>query len=1300
MKKSLFVLVCILGLWDISLGQNFEPGEQAKGYLDNKNVSIDYSTGTLHYAIPLFSITSGEYTLPIFLQYSSRGVKMDAFAGMCGYNWNLNTGGVITRTVRGGIADEQNRGMEGPSVIIPPTRPLPEPTCYVEEVRDEEHDIFTAIFNGKSVNFIIRKNIPQKEWDFIIEPLEKTNVKIEHGLVEKDSLGYLIHDWIVTDVDGTRYIYKQKEWVFNAVAEDVAGRNVENERFVSSWYLTEIDIPNADNIYFWYENPDKCPHYSPDEEYRGEYVWNNNNSVFYFQLPHKEPSWDFEKYRGQFENYIRIAEEAINEQIMGELNDNVYGYYNRTLTKFYHNPLYSYNEEKIRLHKSLQGTIQDFYEIQGVSQELVDALNVYYVEFKSNPIVKDAINRAKELIRLTCMETRSFRTSSMPLVKRIIVQTPVLELITCKDKVIQLFYTRGNYPNYSYNYFHRLDNIRLRDNAYQDIEMYKLEYTAKNNLYQIVHKDNNSQVIDWQRFSYYYEDFKNLYDKWGYSSNITPIPHTLNHKGKIGDLDSVYCKKGSLQMITSSTGRNIMIEYESNKRNKNGVLENYGGIRLKSLVSKNIDGAKDSVSYKYPQGGLLVFPDVTNIEIVEYNRTSSFCFKDTLVKSLVDYKGGAFLNTGNNGLYYPYVEEHLIGKGWNTYLYSVPISSGICDETYPFWLAGLLLGKAMYDETGNLVYMQKNRYLTDISRYSLNVDASKWIDNNNSLITYTKYRSQYKRHKYYFDYDAMEAYYRQHPTVRIYFDNEGGGYYLPVKDFFLYNYGLQKDIVKFSGYTLYYGGKTVLSSQKEYSFNTKVSSCPSVMHLTGNIPVGYRLEQEIRYVYDNPNFNESPSRVERLLSNGEKKIEFVRTPLDFQAGVDPVIDSMKARNIVSPVIKIQTAVYKPGSNQCNIINERVNKYDLIPMEGDKYRVLLKERLASRMFQNKTIDTSSFSLETGICSFPANDYRKEEVYMYKLKNDILLAEQINTPVQNTVIKYNDVNFLPVFKAVGISSENVDACDALKYDFGETNKLAEQNREDYNNIVKFYDEFVVIKDYLGQSIPYFLSASLNNLMDFAYRIKQLSSYKGLGVISDKISYSTIDSLYQNYPTILPYHDDCYKFCRSINNFIGIKGFAYENFIKAVNYQRDIPTTLSVIPLETLYRVTLLVQPTVSTLSLVYRVKKGNSITNLKTSSVPLSIGRWQLVSFDIDLGNLNGITGLEVDVPSTIETRSTVLVPRYLVYEMKAYDQMNRLISKFDGNGQLELYEYDSAGRLVKIMDKDNNTIKERQYNLLK
>ena len=106
MKKILCTLIICLCCITLVCGQNFKPGQQAQGMLESKNVTVDYATGTFHYHVPVYTLKSGDYELPITLDYTARGVRVDDRPGLLGYNWTLNTGGVVTRTVRGGIADE------------------------------------------------------------------------------------------------------------------------------------------------------------------------------------------------------------------------------------------------------------------------------------------------------------------------------------------------------------------------------------------------------------------------------------------------------------------------------------------------------------------------------------------------------------------------------------------------------------------------------------------------------------------------------------------------------------------------------------------------------------------------------------------------------------------------------------------------------------------------------------------------------------------------------------------------------------------------------------------------------------------------------------------------------------------------------------------------------------------------------------------------------------------------------------------------------------------------------------------
>lgn len=66
-------------------------------------------------------------------------------------------------------------------------------------------------------------------------------------------------------------------------------------------------------------------------------------------------------------------------------------------------------------------------------------------------------------------------------------------------------------------------------------------------------------------------------------------------------------------------------------------------------------------------------------------------------------------------------KSNLAGKGTNTYLYHTPYgcpwSEDPIFDMYPFWLNGLPLATASYDENGNLIKMIKNTYYTDMTEH-------------------------------------------------------------------------------------------------------------------------------------------------------------------------------------------------------------------------------------------------------------------------------------------------------------------------------------------------------------------------------------------------------------------------------------------------------------------------------------------------------------------------------------------------------------------------------------------------------
>ena len=62
-------------------------------------VEIGRVSGTISHSLPLYTLSSYQLQVPVSLSYSSNGLRVDEISSRVGTGWNLNAGGVITRTV-------------------------------------------------------------------------------------------------------------------------------------------------------------------------------------------------------------------------------------------------------------------------------------------------------------------------------------------------------------------------------------------------------------------------------------------------------------------------------------------------------------------------------------------------------------------------------------------------------------------------------------------------------------------------------------------------------------------------------------------------------------------------------------------------------------------------------------------------------------------------------------------------------------------------------------------------------------------------------------------------------------------------------------------------------------------------------------------------------------------------------------------------------------------------------------------------------------------------------------------------
>src|SRR3569833_655885 len=129
-------------------------------------VPVSYFTGVPNISIPIYTIKSGELSLPISLNYLSGGIKVEEKASSVGLGWAFNAGGAITRTVRG-IADEDLNGYLDPAQYVKnayaafhgQTSTMTSDQAgkmlnnFVAGTYDGEADIFSINFGGYSGQF-------------------------------------------------------------------------------------------------------------------------------------------------------------------------------------------------------------------------------------------------------------------------------------------------------------------------------------------------------------------------------------------------------------------------------------------------------------------------------------------------------------------------------------------------------------------------------------------------------------------------------------------------------------------------------------------------------------------------------------------------------------------------------------------------------------------------------------------------------------------------------------------------------------------------------------------------------------------------------------------------------------------------------------------------------------------------------------------------------------------------------------------------------------------------------------------
>lgn len=82
----------------------------AAGFRPVNFSNVGEYTGSTSINVPIYQIQIGQINIPIELNYSSTGIKVDETASNVGQNWSLNAGGIVTKVIKG--MEDFNVGIE------------------------------------------------------------------------------------------------------------------------------------------------------------------------------------------------------------------------------------------------------------------------------------------------------------------------------------------------------------------------------------------------------------------------------------------------------------------------------------------------------------------------------------------------------------------------------------------------------------------------------------------------------------------------------------------------------------------------------------------------------------------------------------------------------------------------------------------------------------------------------------------------------------------------------------------------------------------------------------------------------------------------------------------------------------------------------------------------------------------------------------------------------------------------------------------------------------------------------------
>lgn len=262
-------MFCVLALFSIKNYSQYEiegrsklptiipPSPTVSSLMKLEEVPIDYYSGQPNIGIPLFTKkVSANLSIPIGLNYSTSGIKIDNHSSWVGTGWSLESGGVISRTVRG-LPDEQNIGtkvgvLHNPDFWDYDTLSSQDKEEFLWKANgtstyqyDNQFDLYQFSFLGATGRFVITENLEAKLLT------KNSNIKID---IDFNTTTLEINSFTLTDNNGNKFTFDVKELMYNSQFSarqnfnDNESSSGSSQTSVNAWYLSKVETSNNEEL--------------------------------------------------------------------------------------------------------------------------------------------------------------------------------------------------------------------------------------------------------------------------------------------------------------------------------------------------------------------------------------------------------------------------------------------------------------------------------------------------------------------------------------------------------------------------------------------------------------------------------------------------------------------------------------------------------------------------------------------------------------------------------------------------------------------------------------------------------------------------------------------------------------------------------------------------------------------------------------------------------------------------------------------------------------------------------------------